>query len=144
MTSRSAKNRTGGNNHHRIARAIFAAAESMGITDRKLLEEPANSIMPCKKPGTLLFIEENVGSDSYCLSETQTRNPFSYNLPTRGINSPDCIALTPLGSTFTKFLTTTPSEQAIENLISQIAGYAAAYLLPREITLVKPFNTSSN
>jgi ribonucleoside-diphosphate reductase alpha chain len=39
MASRAAKNLPGGNNHNRIARAIFAAAESMGITDRKLLEE---------------------------------------------------------------------------------------------------------
>jgi len=54
MTSRSAKNRTGGNNHHRIARAIFAAAESMGITDRKLLEELTGQVIQRLEPSPSL------------------------------------------------------------------------------------------
>ena len=45
MTARQGKNQSGGNNHNHIARATFAAAESMGITDRKLLEELAGQII---------------------------------------------------------------------------------------------------
>src|SRR4030043_1753289 len=54
MTSRSTKNRTGGGNHHRIARAIFAAAESMGITDRKLLEELTGQVIQRLEPSPIL------------------------------------------------------------------------------------------
>jgi ribonucleoside-diphosphate reductase alpha chain len=54
MTSRAAKNRPGGNNHHRIARAIFAAAESMGITDRKLLEELTSQVIQRLEPSPIL------------------------------------------------------------------------------------------
>ena len=53
MTSRAAKNRPGGNNHHRIARAIFAAAESMGITDRRLLEELTGQVIQRLEPSPI-------------------------------------------------------------------------------------------
>src|SRR4030042_2277646 len=54
MTSRADKKRPGGNNHHRIARAIFAAAESMGITDRKLLEELTGQVIQRLEPSPIL------------------------------------------------------------------------------------------
>ena len=54
MASRTVKNRSGGDNHHRIARAIFAAAESMGITDRKLLEELTGQVIQRLEPRPLL------------------------------------------------------------------------------------------
>src|SRR4030043_217559 len=50
MTARQGKNQSGGNNHNHIARATFAAAESMGITDRKLLEELAGQIIQRLEP----------------------------------------------------------------------------------------------
>jgi len=50
MAARPGKNHPGGNNHNRIARATFAAAESMGITDRKLLEELAGQIIQRLEP----------------------------------------------------------------------------------------------
>ena len=39
MGTRQGKNQARSTNHNRIARAIFAAAESMGVADRKMLEE---------------------------------------------------------------------------------------------------------
>jgi ribonucleoside-diphosphate reductase alpha chain len=54
MASRAAKNLSEGNNHHRIVRAIFAAAESMGITDRKLLEELTSQIIQRLEPSPIL------------------------------------------------------------------------------------------
>lgn len=50
MTTRQVKRQSGGDNHNRIARATFAAAESMGITDRKLLEELAGQIIQRLEP----------------------------------------------------------------------------------------------
>jgi ribonucleoside-diphosphate reductase alpha chain len=54
MTSRSAKNSPDGENHNRIARAIFAAADSMGISDRKLLEELTGQIIQRLEPSPTL------------------------------------------------------------------------------------------
>ena len=54
MAARQSKNQPGGNNHNRIARATFAAAESMGITDRKLLEELAGQIIQRLEPRQVL------------------------------------------------------------------------------------------
>jgi ribonucleoside-diphosphate reductase alpha chain len=54
MASRAAKNLPAGSNHHRIVRAIFAAAESMGITDRKLLEELTGQIIQRLEPTPIL------------------------------------------------------------------------------------------
>jgi ribonucleoside-diphosphate reductase alpha chain len=54
MASRSAKNSPDGDNHNRIARAIFAAAESMGISDRKLLEELTGQIIHRLEPSPTL------------------------------------------------------------------------------------------
>jgi len=54
MAARQGKNQTGGDNHNRIARATFAAAESMGITDRKLLEELAGQIIQRLEPRQVL------------------------------------------------------------------------------------------
>jgi len=54
MASRSVKNSPDGDNHNRIARAIFAAAESMGITDRKLLEELTGHIIQRLGPSPTL------------------------------------------------------------------------------------------
>ena len=54
MASRTVKNRSDGDNHHRIARAIFAAAESMGITDRKLLEELTGQVIQRLEPSPIL------------------------------------------------------------------------------------------
>src|SRR4030043_1427541 len=50
MTARQGKNQSGGNNHNHIARVAFAAAESMVITDRKLLEELAGQIIQRLEP----------------------------------------------------------------------------------------------
>jgi ribonucleoside-diphosphate reductase alpha chain len=54
MASRSAKRPADGDNHNRIARAIFAAAESMGITDRKLLEELTSQLIQRLDPSPML------------------------------------------------------------------------------------------
>ncbi len=54
MASRAVKNRPGGDNHNRIARAIFARAESMGITDRKLLEELTGQVIQRLEPTPML------------------------------------------------------------------------------------------
>src|SRR4030042_3358587 len=45
MAARQNKNQPPASNHNRIARAIFAAAESIGITDRKLLEELTGQVI---------------------------------------------------------------------------------------------------
>ncbi len=45
MAARQGRNQTQNINHNRIARAIFAAAESIGITDRKLLEELTGQVI---------------------------------------------------------------------------------------------------
>jgi ribonucleoside-diphosphate reductase alpha chain len=45
MAARQGRNQTQNTNHNRIARAIFAAAESIGITDRKLLEELTGQVI---------------------------------------------------------------------------------------------------
>src|SRR4030042_1314668 len=45
MAARKNKNPPRGPNHNRIARAVFAAAESTGITDRKLLEELTGQVI---------------------------------------------------------------------------------------------------
>ena len=51
MTTRQSKSKARStNNHSRIARAIFAAAESTGITDRKLLEELTSQIIQRLEP----------------------------------------------------------------------------------------------
>ncbi len=54
MAARQGKNQPGGDNHNRIARATFAAAESMGITDRKLLEELTGQIIQRLEPRQVL------------------------------------------------------------------------------------------
>jgi len=54
MAVRSMKNQPGGDNHNRIARAIFAAAESMGIKDRKLLEELTSQLIQRLEPTPML------------------------------------------------------------------------------------------
>ncbi|MGA7677594.1 MAG: vitamin B12-dependent ribonucleotide reductase [Dehalococcoidia bacterium] len=45
MAARQNKNQPRASNHNRIARAVFAAAESTGITDRKLLEELTSQVI---------------------------------------------------------------------------------------------------
>jgi ribonucleoside-diphosphate reductase alpha chain len=45
MAARQNKNQLRPSNHNRIARAVFAAAESTGITDRKLLEELTGQVI---------------------------------------------------------------------------------------------------
>ena len=45
MAARQNKNQPPASNHNRIARAVFAAAESIGITDRKLLEELTGQVI---------------------------------------------------------------------------------------------------
>jgi len=45
VTTHQGKSRVQSTNHNRIAQAIFAAAESMGITDRKLLEELTSQVI---------------------------------------------------------------------------------------------------
>ncbi len=54
MANRQSKNQPRSTNHSRIARAIFAAAESMGITDRKLLEELTEQIIQRLEPKPVL------------------------------------------------------------------------------------------
>jgi len=54
MANRQSKNQPRSTNHSRIARAIFAAAESMGITDRKLLEELTDQIIQRLEPKPVL------------------------------------------------------------------------------------------
>ena len=81
MTSRSAKNRTGGNNHHRIARAIFAAAESMGITDRKLLEELTGQVIQRLEPSPILPGMEHLVP----VQETQVPSDFQIEVAVKEI-----------------------------------------------------------
>ena len=50
MTTRQGKGQARFANHNRIAKAIFAAAESMGITDRELLEELAGQAIQRLEP----------------------------------------------------------------------------------------------
>jgi ribonucleoside-diphosphate reductase alpha chain len=45
LAARQNKNQPRASNHNRIARAVFAAAESTGITDRKLLEELTSQVI---------------------------------------------------------------------------------------------------
>src|SRR4030043_844864 len=45
MAARQNKNQPPASNHNRIARAVFAAAESTGITDRKLREELTSQVI---------------------------------------------------------------------------------------------------
>jgi ribonucleoside-diphosphate reductase alpha chain len=45
MAARQNKNQLRASNHNRIARAVFAAAESIGINDRKLLEELTGQVI---------------------------------------------------------------------------------------------------
>jgi ribonucleoside-diphosphate reductase alpha chain len=54
MANRQSKSQPRSTNHSRIARAIFAAAESMGITDRKLLEELTDQIIQRLEPKPVL------------------------------------------------------------------------------------------
>lgn len=60
MTAQSNKNRPKGDNYSRIARAIFAAAESMGITDRELLEELTSQVIQRLEPSPTLPGMENL------------------------------------------------------------------------------------
>ena len=80
MTSRAAKNR-GGNNHHRIARAIFAAAESMGITDRKLLEELTGQVIQRLEPSPILPGMEHLVP----VQETQVPSDFQIEVAVKEI-----------------------------------------------------------
>ncbi len=50
MTNRQTNNKTSSTDQKNIVRAIFAAAESMGITDRKLLEELTDQIIKRLEP----------------------------------------------------------------------------------------------
>jgi ribonucleoside-diphosphate reductase alpha chain len=50
MANLSGKNHPKSTNHNRIARAIFAAAESMGITDRELLEKLTGQVIQRLEP----------------------------------------------------------------------------------------------
>ena len=81
MTSRAAKNRPGGNNHHRIARAIFAAAESMGITDRKLLEELTGQVIQRLEPSPILPGMEHLVP----IQETQVPSDFQIEVAVKEI-----------------------------------------------------------
>jgi ribonucleoside-diphosphate reductase alpha chain len=45
MAARQNNNQLRPSNHNRIAQAVFAAAESIGITDRKLLEELTGQVI---------------------------------------------------------------------------------------------------
>lgn len=81
MTSRAAKNRPGGNNHHRIARAIFAAAESMGITDRRLLEELTGQVIQRLEPSPILPGMEHLVP----VQETQVPSDFQIEVAVKEI-----------------------------------------------------------
>lgn len=71
MTTRQGKNQKISTNHTRIARAIFAAAESMGITDRKLLEELTGQVIQRLEPKPILpGMEDLVSSRSEQLPST--------------------------------------------------------------------------
>ncbi len=54
MTTRQNKKHPRSTNHNRIARAIFAAAESMGITDRQMLEELTSQVIRRLEPKPVL------------------------------------------------------------------------------------------
>jgi ribonucleoside-diphosphate reductase alpha chain len=81
MTSRAAKNRPGGNNHHRIARAIFAAAESMGITDRRLLEELTGQVIQRLEPSPIFPGMEHLVP----VQETQVPSDFQIEVAVKEI-----------------------------------------------------------
>src|SRR4030066_302168 len=81
MTSRAAKNRSDGDNHHRIARAIFAAAESMGITDRKLLEELTGQVIQRLEPSPILPGMEHLVP----VQETQVPSDFQIEVAVKEI-----------------------------------------------------------
>jgi ribonucleoside-diphosphate reductase alpha chain len=53
VTGRAGRNK-GPADHNRIAKAIFASAESMGITDRQLLEELTNQVISRLEPKPVL------------------------------------------------------------------------------------------
>jgi hypothetical protein len=53
MTGRAGKNK-GTADHSRIAKAIFASAEAMGITDRQLLEELTSQVISRLEPKPVL------------------------------------------------------------------------------------------
>jgi ribonucleoside-diphosphate reductase alpha chain len=71
VTTRQGKSQKTSTNHTRIARAIFAAAESMGITDRKLLEELTGQIIQRLEPKPVLpGMEDLVSTKSEQLPST--------------------------------------------------------------------------
>jgi len=74
MVSRSAKNQPDGDNHNRIARAIFSAAEAMGIKDRKLLEELTNQLIQRLEPTPMLPGME------YLLPTHETKLPSDFQI----------------------------------------------------------------
>jgi len=55
MGTRQGKSQAQPTNHNRIARAIFAAAESMGIADREMLEELAGQAIQRLEPTPFFF-----------------------------------------------------------------------------------------
>jgi ribonucleoside-diphosphate reductase alpha chain len=54
MTTRPGKNNKSSANHNLIAKSIFSAAESMGITDRKMLEDLTSQVIRRLEPKTTL------------------------------------------------------------------------------------------
>ena len=72
MASRTVKNQSDGDNHHRIARAIFAAAES--ISSSKVDVDPRSF---CKTEGALV-----IGASSPDSAAEASRNPPATVPPT--------------------------------------------------------------
>ncbi len=81
MASRSPKNQPVGDNHNRIARAIFSAAEAMGITDRKLLEELTNQLIQRLEPTPMLPGMEHLAP----AHETQLPSDFQIEVAVKEI-----------------------------------------------------------
>src|SRR4030042_887975 len=74
MATRQDRSQPRGDNHNLIARAIFAAAESMGITDRKLLEELTGQVIQRLGPRPALPGMEHL------ISKQETQAPSAFQI----------------------------------------------------------------
>jgi len=119
MGTRQGKSQAQSTNHNRIARAIFAAAESMGIADRKLLEELTSQIIQRLKPAPPLPGVEDLEAEIYRLGKTETCTSFIGNMVMKELKGLHYIACIRFTSIYPEFPDITVPKQEVKGLNSE-------------------------